>query len=218
MTAYGAFLAAGAAAALLVAFSVADRAGLPRGRSTAFLAAGFVGALLVAKAGALAGDGGAILASGGLSGLAIPLALALGPVAARAFGLDPRRAMDAACAGAAPGLVLARIGCLVAGCCAGDGVEATWLVSLLAAFGLPPRHPAPLYEALVLAAAAPFLVRAALRSPAGTAAATFAIVWGASRLLLAATRPSHHAPWLGVAEVVLAATCVVGGARHLRRR
>jgi len=222
ITAYGVLHAAGAGLAPAIAFHVADRAGLPRARSTAFLVSGFVGAFVAAKLGAFAVSGAAatsldLLRTGGTSSLTIPVALLVGAFAARAFRLPPARALDVACAGAAPGIAVARIGCVFAGCCRGVDVDAPWLRSLFEKLGMPPVHPLPLYEVIVLAALTPFVLRRAVSGTPGTAAALFAATWGALHLAMAPLTPESSPTWLAAVQVTAASACLLIGAAVLAR-
>jgi len=215
VSAYGALHAAGAALGLALAFRAADRAGLARGASTAFLVAGFGGAFVAAKFAAAQIDGEptsveCLLRTGGSSGLAVPAALLLGFAAASLLRLPVGRLLDVACAGAAPGLAVARLGCIAAGCCGGNAIRAAWLRSLVDAVGCPPRQPVPVYEAVVLAAASPFLWRRAPTARPGATAAAFLVVWGALRLSMTLLRADA-----GVVETAAAAACVLVGAAVL---
>ncbi len=223
VAAYGALHAAGAAVGLALAFRTADRAGVAGGVSTAFLVAGFAGAFVAAKAAALVAggaevDAASILRTGGSSGLAVPAALAFGAAAATAFRQPFGRLLDAACAGAAAGLAVARLGCVAAGCCGGSAIHAAWLTSLVDAVGYPRQQPIPIYEAATLAAATPFLLRRAATSRPGTTAAAFAVLWGALRLATSLLRIDAAPPWLVPVERVADAACVVVGAVVLLRR
>jgi phosphatidylglycerol:prolipoprotein diacylglycerol transferase len=82
------------------------------------------------------------------------------------------------------GQVLGRLGCFLAGCCAGRPADVPWAV----AFPEDPAlavHPAQLYESLALAGVAAVLWwRRRLDSPAGTQTGAYLVLAGASRFVV----------------------------------
>jgi phosphatidylglycerol---prolipoprotein diacylglyceryl transferase len=134
--AYGLFLVLAAAVGVLLAVRGAHRLGVERETALVGFAlavgAGFIGAraaTIVLNADLYAAHPAAI-ASLEPRGFTLYGGLAAGALAAllmaRRWGIPAARLADAAVPAVAGGIVLVRIGCLLAGCCAGTGTDLPW--------------------------------------------------------------------------------------------
>jgi phosphatidylglycerol:prolipoprotein diacylglycerol transferase len=127
-----------------------------------------------------------------------------------------RRVLDAVVPSVALGLAIGQVGAFLDG--HGQGLPsnlpwATQYSSRLAAtpdFGVP-RHPAQLYEALILLALSVGLARLPRGWPAGTRVATFVVVYGLARLGLGTVRlePAFLFGWQIEQLLAVAAICGV---------
>ena len=198
---YVTFLSLGITFLLWLGPSTARREGMAAGRVAALLgllfALGLAGArgLFVLEHYPLMADPwseAVSLAPGGLASHgAFLVAIPLGFVLARRFGLSPGAVADSCAVGVCLMGFLGRLGCFLAGCCYGRPTSLPWGVvfpetSEAASrwgFGVP-LHPTQLYEALVLVAIA-VLLRATWprRGFHGEAFLTLVLFYSSARLL-----------------------------------
>jgi phosphatidylglycerol:prolipoprotein diacylglycerol transferase len=228
VTPYGVALALAFAAGIGVARRRAPRAGL---RSEAVLDASFV-ILACALVGAralwvathmeeVAGPDGswfALLLP--MSGLSMLGGVGLGALAALAYlrlrGLPVLRYADVLAPSAALGEAIARIGCLLQGCCPGLPTSLPWGRSALGGteaairFGDAPLHPAPAYAALAALAVFVTLGRIGPHAPAGSVLFAFLVLAGAARLALDPLR-AYEGPAIASANHALAASLLAAG-------
>lgn len=141
--------------------------------------------------------------STGMSVLFVPLGLLLVALPAPR---DERRRFLAAALGSLPlALAMARVGCVVAGCCHGITSDVAWALPLGPDEQM--RHPTALYEIAGLLG----LATAVHLLPAGLTASAVLVGMGALRLML---EPLRSPPPLGepvVSVSLVAAGCVVTG-------
>ncbi len=136
--AYGFFMTVATLAAVGIAFFLAFRAGLPKKRTAVVLAVAVLGAFLGARLLNVAlnrqfyGSWGSVFQPS-FSGLSLYggllLACAFGLAAARVLHVQSWKLLDAAVPSVAVGLVLARVGCFLNGCCFGRPTDLPWGVS-----------------------------------------------------------------------------------------
>jgi phosphatidylglycerol:prolipoprotein diacylglycerol transferase len=238
LPAYRVLTAAALVSGAGVALLTATRLGIPFRRAlgvgTAALAGGLVGGRLfaaVTAADPFWGDAGTVFQLrfgnmamfGGLLG-----ATATGVWAARALGVAPARFGDAAAPAIGVGIVLLRLGCLLAGCCFGRETALPWGItypigspahfhqiasdgSVLAVLhGTEPVHPIPVYEmtaGVLLVVGTIWVIRRGVRD--GTALAVVAAGYGSVRLVIEPLR----APEAGITpawfDPVLFAGCAL---------
>lgn len=162
--------------------------------------------------GALAPVSGGMASMGGVAALAVALC-----AAARGSGRRFADLADAIAPAALVGLAIGRVGCFLAGCCAGHPADLPWSV-VFPELGPAARHPLQLYSAVVDVALARAVAR--IDAPPGAAAAWSAIGLGAVRLALESFRDPAAADTLagglGSARVG-AAVLVAGGLTALLR-
>jgi phosphatidylglycerol:prolipoprotein diacylglycerol transferase len=102
----------------------------------------------------------------GLSSLGGLVGLLLGGAwCARRHRLDPLDLLDVIAPAILLVVAVGRVGCLLNGCCYGTPSAAPWAVAL--PNGLGPRHPAPLYEAILVGALAASLSQRLARARPG---------------------------------------------------
>jgi len=133
---------------------------------------------------------GGLASMGGVAGLAVGMALA-----ARASGMRLASLADAVAPAALVALAIGRLGCFLAGCCAGVPTALPW-GTVFPDLGPPARHPLQLYSAGLDTALAVAVARGA--GPPGLAAARAMAGYGALRLGLEALRdPAARDPLAG---------------------
>lgn len=190
---YGAMLAVGLIVGAVVALHSAARARLDLGGYVAALAAavgsGFFGAAALFAAiewftaHTLPAGPGVVFYGGAITG-ALGFALM-----ARAHGLPLAAALDALVPALPIGHALGRIGCYLGGCCYGAAWSGPWAITYLhplapAAHSGVPRHPWPLYEALVLIAFAIVFAHKPRGQCPGRASAWYVLVYAVARFAL----------------------------------
>ncbi len=215
---YRVFLVLAAFSAIALLVWVAHRRGLPARRVAVFAlltaAAIPVGARLLHAAtnASLYAENPALLWQLSFTNYALygglTLAAVVGVVAARALSLDLWRVADAAAPALGAGIVLARTGCFLNGCCFGEACDASWAVTFppmsnahlwqiaqgqVDLFGAPlPVYPTQLLElAGALVATIVALVLMQRRVPDGVAFLTFVALFTATRW---AVRPLRVIP------------------------
>lgn len=136
--AYGLFMTLATLAAVGTAFFLASRAGLPKKRTAVAVAVAVVAAFLGARLLNVAlnrqfYESWSSVFHPSFSGLSLYggllLACALGWATAHALRVPSWRLLDAAVPAVAGGLVLARVGCFLNGCCFGRPTDLPWGVS-----------------------------------------------------------------------------------------
>jgi len=157
---------------------------------------------------------GGLASMGGIAG-GILVAVLAGRVARRRLVL----VLDDLAPGALAALGLGRIGCFLAGCCAGQPTTAPWGV-VLPALGPEPRHPLQLYAAAFDLVLALWVARTV--GPPGRVACRALVGLGLGRLALEALRdPVATDPILGgtttVAQVGAVVLVLVGWVVGWRR-
>jgi phosphatidylglycerol:prolipoprotein diacylglycerol transferase len=190
---YGALLALALLVGGVVALRSAVRLQLDAGAFIASLAAAvgsglLGGSLLFALVGWLQtralGPPGLVFYGGAILG-ALGFALT-----ARAHGLPLATALDASVPALPIAHALGRLGCLLGGCCYGARFSGPWAITYTdalapAAHPAWPRHPWPLYEALVLLALAAFFAsRWAPAAGSGRRSALYVLGYAAARFAL----------------------------------
>lgn len=205
---YGALLALALLVGGVVALRSAVRLQLDAGAFIASLAAaigsGLFGASLLfaligwQKGGAL-GPPGLVFYGGAVIGT---LGFAL---TARAHGLPIATALDASLPALPIAHALGRLGCLLGGCCYGARFSGPWAIVYTdglapAAHPAWPRHPWPLYEALVLLVLAAFFAsRWAPAAGSGRRSALYVLAYALARFALEPLRGDalRGDAWLG---------------------
>lgn len=152
VSSYSLFLVLGIVAAAGLAYGLTTRSGLPRGRSFIVILATVAGLMVGARLLNVVLNLGyysknpELIYRIGWSGFSLYGGLMLGVGAgvgtALALGLPPWTLLDAATPAAALGMVMARIGCFLNGCCFGTITDLPWAVNF------PPGSPAWLYHLL----------------------------------------------------------------------
>jgi phosphatidylglycerol---prolipoprotein diacylglyceryl transferase len=238
---YTFFLVLAAVAAISLGAWIARKRGLDGRGSAVCLLVGLIATMVGGRLVHLSTNPGSFdglgsVVSLGRSNLSVYAGLLLGiPAAAlcaRRLGVNAWRLADSAAPALALAAVLARVGCLLNGCCYGCPTSMAWAIKFPAGsdahlaqivsgriglFGAPlPVHPTQLYEAAAAAVGGLFALWLLRRKLAdGKAFLAFtawfaAFRWANSRFL--ATPPSFSAPaWLypAIYALVLAA-CLVG--------
>lgn len=148
----------------------------------------------------------------GFSVLFVPLGL-LGTAPWCAGSVERERFLASGARALLPGLALARLGCLVAGCCGGVALETPVLASLAE------RHPVALYELAGLAACALLLQRV----DTARVAPVFLLGFGGLRLALEPLRappplgePVVDPSWLAAAWLCVGAIWLATASNHPR--
>jgi phosphatidylglycerol:prolipoprotein diacylglycerol transferase len=234
VTPYGVALALGFAAGIGIARRRAARAGLASeavlDTSFVILASSLVGARglwLATHPDRLPSPGagwlGALLPAQGLAMLGgVALAGLAALVYLRVRGLPVLRYADVLAPSVALGEAVARVGCLLQGCCPGLPTSVPWGVSALAGsdaaarFGVAPLHPAPAYAALAALVVFAALGRIGPQAPPGRVFFTFLAVGGATRLGLDPLR-AYETLAITTVNAGLAATLLVAGLLGLAR-
>jgi len=195
------------ALAVLVATIVGTLVAVRRARDPEVVLAGAPAVALAALGGAHAlfrtlHGAGAFAWTGGLSSMggvvAVPLAIA---ALARTTRTPMARLLDAYAPGALVGLAIGRIGCFLGGCCAGRPTTLPWGV-VVAELGPLPRHPLPLYAAVVDVALARWACRAG--GAPGAVARRVAVGFGLARAALELLRDPAAADAVGAGPLTLA--------------
>lgn len=153
-------------------------------------------------------DGGPWLRAGGLASMGgVAAGLASAPVLAWVARVPVRILLDVLVPAALLALGIGRIGCLLAGCCAGSATTLPWGV-VFPALGAEPRHPLQAYSALADLAIV-WLVRRRPLPPGQTAARTLA-AFAAVRIALEALRDPAATETLGTSGPTVAQiSCLV---------
>jgi prolipoprotein diacylglyceryltransferase len=155
---------------------------------------------------------GGLASMGGVAGLAAGSALV-----ARVWGMPLAEVADAVAPAALVALGIGRLGCFLAGCCAGIPTTLPWGV-VFPELGPPPRHPLQLYAAALDVTLASAVARKA--GPPGLAASRTMAGYGALRLGLELLRdPVARDPLVaGVATAQLGAVLLLAaGLLEMRR-
>ena len=204
------------AAGIVLGAAVAVR----RARDPALVLAAVAVVAVAALAGAhalfvvLHGDRGVPETGGLVSVGGIAAGIAAAWVSARLAGRPSGELLDAIAPAGLVALGIGRLGCFLAGCCAGQPTTLPWGV-VFPELGPPPRHPLQLYSATIDVALAVVLARSGL--PPGRVAARCCVAFGLARVALETLRDVRAtdplAPGVTLAQVFALVLAAVAATR-----